>query len=89
MNDEGDRSFATAWAVLVAATGFSWVLSLEQGHGSTTLVSCVILLVAFVKVRLVGLYFMELKKAPLVLRGLFEAYTGIVCAVLIGIYVSS
>jgi Prokaryotic Cytochrome C oxidase subunit IV len=44
------------------------------------------LLIAFIKVRLVGLYFMELRGAPTVLRGLFEAYCAIACTVVIGVF---
>jgi hypothetical protein len=36
--------------------------------------SLVIFAVAIFKVRLIGLYFMELKMAPSTLRGLFEGY---------------
>jgi hypothetical protein len=46
----------------------------------------VILLIAFIKVRLVGLYFMELRGAPTVLRGLFEAYCAIVCTVVVLVF---
>jgi Prokaryotic Cytochrome C oxidase subunit IV len=51
-----------------------------------TLASVVILLIAFIKVRLVGLYFMELRGAPTLLRGLFEAYCAIECTVVIGVF---
>lgn len=48
-----------------------------------------ILLVAFVKIRFIGLYFMELKDAPLVLRALLEGYCLIVCGLLIGFYLAA
>lgn len=64
------------WAVLVAATLASWSL----GGGNAVVVA-----VAFVKVRLVGLYFMELRTAPLPLRGLFEGWVLVTGAVLIGL----
>jgi hypothetical protein len=44
------------------------------------------MLVAFIKVRFVGLYFMELRDAPHVLRGLFEGYCLVVCAMILGFY---
>ncbi|MFZ0715811.1 cytochrome C oxidase subunit IV family protein [Mycobacterium sp.] len=50
------------------------------------LASVIILLIAFIKVRLVGMYFMELREAPNVLRGLFEAYCVIVCSLLLGVF---
>lgn len=56
------------WALLVAAT----ILSLAVGgaHGTTVL----ILAVAFVKVRFIGMYFMELREAPPLLRFGFEGW---------------
>ncbi|CCW10226.1 hypothetical protein EBESD8_7540 [Rhodococcus aetherivorans] len=45
-----------------------------------------IMVVAFVKVRLIGLYFMELRVAPTLLRSAFEIYCSVACAVLIGFY---
>lgn len=46
------------------------------------------LVVALVKVRLVGLYFMELRSAPVALRGLFEGWIVVTGSVLIGLYLS-
>jgi len=81
------RTPATAvWAVLIAATVVSWMLGTQHGFNSYTLASVVILLIAFIKVRLVGLYFMELRDAPTVLRGLFEAYCIIVYSVVVGVF---
>ena len=47
------------------------------------------MLVAFIKVRLVGLHFMELRSAPLALRTLFEAYVVVVFTVVIVMYVQA
>jgi len=81
------RTPATAvWVVLIAATAASWTLGSQHGVHGHTLASVIILLIAFIKVRLVGLYFMELREAPIVLRGLFEAYCLAVCALLIGVF---
>jgi caa(3)-type oxidase subunit IV len=81
------RTPATAvWVVLIAATIVTWTLGTNHGLGNHTLASMVILLIAFIKVRLVGLYFMELRDAPAVLRGLFEAYCAIACTVVIGVF---
>ena len=76
------------WAILVAATALSWALGTGYAlpnHDHTTS-SVLILVVAFVKVRFVGLYFMELKDAPLPLRGVFEAYCLIVCGLIVGMF---
>jgi caa(3)-type oxidase subunit IV len=81
------RTPATAaWIVLILATIVSWTLGTTHGFNNYTLASVVILIIAFIKVRLVGLYFMELREAPTVLRGLFEAYCIIVCAVVVGAF---
>jgi caa(3)-type oxidase subunit IV len=74
------------WIVLILATIASWTLGSDHGISHHALASVVILLIAFIKVRLVGLYFMELRDAPTVLRGLFEAYCLIVCSLLIGVF---
>jgi caa(3)-type oxidase subunit IV len=63
------------WFLLCALTIVSWALGTNHGFGGHHLpASLVIFAVAVFKVRLVGLYFMELKMAPTVLRGLFEGY---------------
>ncbi|MCG7208239.1 cytochrome C oxidase subunit IV family protein [Streptomyces arenae] len=70
--------------VLVLATLSSWLLGIE---GSTsTLVGCAVLAIALVKVRLVGLHFMELRDAPAALRGAFEVYVGATGVTLLTLY---
>jgi caa(3)-type oxidase subunit IV len=78
------------WLVLVCATVLSWWLGTDHGfvHGASS-ASVVILAVAFMKARFVGLYFMELRDAPLVLRGLFEAYCLVVLTVVMTMYLTS
>jgi caa(3)-type oxidase subunit IV len=78
---------SVVWLVLIAATLISWRVGTDHGlqaHLATTIV----LLVAFIKVRLVGLYFMELRGAPLPLRAIFEGYCVAVCAMVIVIYLA-
>lgn len=72
-----------AWLVLVAATIVSWQLGLDHGIGSHVGASAVILVVSFVKVRIVGLYFMEIRNAPSALRAPFETYCLGMCLVLV------
>jgi caa(3)-type oxidase subunit IV len=82
------RTPATAvWVILIAATAMSWSLGTQHGMSNHQLASVIILLIAFIKVRLVGMYFMELREAPNVLRGLFEAYCVVVCALLLGVFI--
>ena len=78
--------FTAVWFVLIAATLLSFWLGTDHGLDSATARTVLILVVAFIKVRFVGLYFMELRDAPLVLRGLFESYCLVVCGFLIGLY---
>jgi heme/copper-type cytochrome/quinol oxidase subunit 4 len=81
------RTPATAvWAFLILATVVSWTLGTDHGFHNHTLASVMILLIAFIKVRLVGLYFMELRDAPTVLHGLFEAYCLIVGTVVVSVF---
>lgn len=82
------RSSATAvWVFLIAATVLSWALGTDHGFvDNHTTASTIIMVVAFVKVRFVGLYFMELKHAPLALRLLLEAWCLVVCVVTLGFY---
>jgi caa(3)-type oxidase subunit IV len=74
------------WLVLIFATITSWLLGTESGISNHTYASVAILVIAFIKVRLVGLYFMELRGAPTILRCLFEAYCLIVGSAVIGVF---
>ena len=78
--------FLAVWFVLIAATLLSFWLGTDHGLSSVEARSIVIMLVAFIKIRFVGLYFMELRTAPLPLRALFETYCLVVCLALIGFY---
>jgi caa(3)-type oxidase subunit IV len=74
---------SSVWFVLCALTIVSWTLGTNHGFGPGYHVpaSVAIFAVAIFKIRLVGLYFMELKAAPTVLRSLFEGY----CLALFGL----
>jgi Prokaryotic Cytochrome C oxidase subunit IV len=74
-----------SWLILVAATAVSWAVGAEHGTGS--MVVLVVLAIAALKVRLVGLDFMELRHAPIPLRAAFELYCFAIWAVLSGLYV--
>jgi Prokaryotic Cytochrome C oxidase subunit IV len=73
------------WLGLVLATLASWTLGvghdLEAKHAGM-----VILVIAFVKVRFIGRYFMELRDAPVPLLTLFEAWVAAVAAMTIGLF---
>ncbi|KXF53079.1 hypothetical protein AXA44_45490 [Rhodococcus sp. SC4] len=77
------------WVVLVAATLLSWTLGSSHGLGNLADhrgPSSVIMVIALVKVRFVGLYFMELRTAPIPLRVLFESFCIAVFLMLLGLY---
>lgn len=75
------------WLILTVLTVISWALGTEHGFGTYhTPASLVIIAVAVFKIRLIGLYFMELRNAPLALRGIFEGYCVILFALLTGMY---
>ncbi len=72
------------WLALVAVTIVSWAVGAEHSVGSG--VAVVVLALAVIKVRFVGLDFMELRTAPVVLRAVFEAYCIMLWMVLAGMY---
>jgi hypothetical protein len=74
-----------SWLLLVAATILSWALGADHGTGS--MVAVVVLAIATIKVRLVGLDFMELRHAPIPLRAAFECYCLGMWALLSGLYI--
>ena len=65
------------WAGLLTATLSSWAVGADHGL-DPRLATPIVLLVAFVKVRFVGAYFMELRRAPRPLRLIFDGYCLIV-----------
>lgn len=75
----------TVWLTLVAATLLSRQLATEEA-GEGNVIAVVILIVAAVKVWLVGLHFMELNDAPRLLRGIFELYVVALLAGLMGFF---
>jgi hypothetical protein len=77
------------WGLLVAATVTSGWLGLHHGVSSTTVTvaGTFILVITFVKIHLVGMYFMEVRHAPKFLVGLFATWTVATCAVTIGFYI--
>lgn len=82
---------ATAvWAVLVVATCVSWWVGHDRLLGlGITGSSVAVLVLALVKVRLVGVHFMELRDAPRALRAGFEAYVIVLGGLLIGLFLAA
>jgi len=67
------RSALFVWAALVALTLLSFELQRQARVGSG-LVGLAVLLIAFYKVRLIGMRYMELRDAPLALRLAFDGW---------------
>jgi len=80
---------SAAWLVLTALTVVSWALGTRHGFGTAGHVpaSVLIFVVAVFKIRLVGLYFMELRSAPRALRRVFEGYCVALFGLLTGMYI--
>lgn len=72
------------WLLLVIATLVSWESA--QAGGDHRLTTSAVLVIAFVKVRFIGLDFMELRSAPRPLRTVFELWLLVVCAALLVLY---
>jgi len=84
------RSKATPiWALLFAATCMSWALGTcraARSGVSLELASIAVMLIAMIKIRFVLIHFMELKHAPWIWRGLFEAWVACVSIALVTTY---
>lgn len=74
------------WFFLIGGALMSTDLGTGHGISSHQVASVVIMLVAFTKVFLVGMYFMELREAPNVLRGVFTGYCLLVFSVVTGMF---
>ena len=87
------RSGATlVWLALTVLTALSWYLAEDYGvqHAQALrAVTVALFVVAFFKVRLVVMHFMEIAEAPLALRAVFEAWVVIVCGVLVFLYLAT
>jgi hypothetical protein len=79
------------WAGLMLATAWSWWLGTDHALGidDREATTALIVLVAFIKVRFVGAYFMELRHAPPALRLAFDGWVLATCAAILVIYLLS
>ena len=80
-------TIAVVWLGLTIATCLSWWVATDHRMVDARILSGVIILVtAFIKIRFVGNYFMELRNAPVALRVFFEGYCIAVSALIIAMY---
>lgn len=82
------RLLYVVWGGLVAATALSFWLGDDHGLGTGDATVLALIGVTFTKVWLVGRHFMELRTAPPVLRGCFDAYAVAVPAALAALYLA-
>ena len=81
------NAITLAWMVLFVATAISWYLGQDSTQVTSLAAGIAILSLAFFKVRLILLYFMELRFAPQPWRGIFELWVVAVWAAVIYLYV--
>ena len=79
-----------AWLMLLAGTGVVWWLGQtdRSGEQAGALAIAGVIVVAFIKVWIVGFQFMELRHAPRWLRHAFDAWIAVVCIALIVICIN-
>lgn len=68
------RRLTLIWILLLALTFGSFLIGIEQSVGFADAAALILIGVALLKVRLIGIHFMELRVAPPALRLLFEGY---------------
>jgi len=81
------RASAT-WVALMAATGLTWWLGGDHQAGASggQVLVAMAIPVAFLKVYLIGMEFMEVRGAPSALRRVFGAWTCVFAIALTAIY---
>jgi hypothetical protein len=79
---------SVVWLALIGATIGSYLVGTDSLVSPAKLAGALVIVVAFTKVRFVGLYFMELRDAPIPLRLISEGYVVGVCAVMITMYLA-
>lgn len=79
------------WALLMLATALSWWLGADSASTGNGVMGLTVLLmaIAFIKVRFVIQYFMEVRRAPLALRLACDGWVVLVCgAILVLVWMS-
>jgi hypothetical protein len=83
------NAITVIWVVLIGATLLSWWLGTDHVIDDESLTGALILIVAFIKVRFVGLYFMEHRHSPIPLRIVWEVWCLVVCATVVIMFLVS
>jgi hypothetical protein len=85
----GERTITWTWLVLVAITVGSWWLAPAHSRGlasASVAVTCVVLGLALIKVRLIIRNFMEVRTAPSWLKLATDGWLGVLFATALIIY---
>lgn len=79
------------WALLVTLTALSWRLGRGDGLSSSgqQAASVLVLVVALLKARLVGVHFMALRNAPAALEALFQIWCLAVCVITVALFLTA
>lgn len=85
------RNWSTlVWLIITGATGLSWWLAQGMTTDTTDVsnmwTTITVMVIAFVKVRLVIMYFMEVRTAPLPLRAICEIWLLAACSAVVILY---
>ncbi len=85
------KPVSAVWLLLMLATGLSWWLGLDHGIPSDQpsdyrYISSGLMIIAFIKVRIVIRYFMEVREAPLALKLICDGWIVLVCVAIIYLY---
>jgi hypothetical protein len=83
------NSVTIVWLVLVLATAASWWLGGRASAGPDRLAGIAVLVVAFVKVRLIVRHFMEVQQAPPPLQLGLDVWIVVVCVALLVLYLQA
>ena len=88
MLEDLSKAITLVWIVLFAGSAVSWFLVPEGTQVTSLVPGIAILSIAFFKVRLILLYFMELRFSPQLWRGMFEAWTIAAWGAVVYLYVA-
>lgn len=85
------KPVSAAWLLLMLATCLSWWLGQDHSLSADIssdyrLVSSGLIVIAFIKVRIVIRYFMEVREAPLALKLVCDGWVVLVCGAIIYLY---
>lgn len=79
------------WCLLVLLTAVSWWLGdgyRPDNVAAYKFIAIGLFILAFFKIRLIMMNFMELATAPILLRSIFETWVIVVCTVIIWLYMT-